>query len=70
MVTETEMTYDDDVDIRCLLSEDTHCQFRVKLNKNFGYDIPIKCPYRVILKTVFEQYLADQDRKRNKSEYE
>jgi hypothetical protein len=64
------MNDNDDLDIRCLLAESAHCPYRGQLKKNFDYDIPTKCPFRVILKTMFEQYLADQKRERDKGEYE
>jgi hypothetical protein len=64
------MNDSEELDIQCLLIEDSHCQYRVQLKKNFNYDIPTKCPYRVILKTMFEQYLADQKREQDKGEYE
>jgi hypothetical protein len=72
METKTGMTYDDDLDIRCLLygSEGLYCPHRGHLKKNFGWDIPKKCPIRVILKAMFEQHEADQKREQDKGEYE
>ena len=63
------MTLDQELEIRCLISDVAHCDYRVALKEMFGYDIPTKCPYRKVLTTAFNQYLADGELKKYKQEY-
>lgn len=63
------MTLEDELEIRCLVTDVAHCDYRVALKRYFEYDIPTECPYRKVLKTAFEQHLADEEYKKYKREY-
>ena len=64
------MELGDELNIRCLLSDLAHCDYRTILKEQFSYDIPTECPYRSVLKTMFEQYLADKKYREYKKEYD
>ena len=48
------MTFEDENEVRSLIVGPARCRYRAALKQVYGYDIPIGCPYRKILKATFE----------------
>ena len=63
------MILEEELEVRCLVSDVAHCDYRVARKKYFGYNGPTKCPHRPKLKREFEQYLADIEYAKYKKEH-
>jgi len=49
------MDLDQELEIRCLLSEIGSCPYRVALKVAFGYEISEKCPWQAVLKAALDK---------------
>jgi len=48
------MTSEEDLEVRCLISAQRHCEHRVALKEIFGWDIPTACPFRKLLQKIYQ----------------
>ena len=49
------MTGEQDLELRCLISADKHCEHRVALKEIFGWQIRTDCPFRKLLCVLYEK---------------
>ena len=50
----------DKMNIEKLLSDPSECEHRVMLREFFEYDIPLKCPYKSMLKAFYNNLLKKE----------
>ena len=50
----------DKMNIEKLLSNPSECEYRVMLREFFEYDVPLKCPYKSMLKAFYNNLLKKE----------
>ena len=63
------MEFEDENEIRSLISGPPQCVYRAVLKRVYGYDIPGNCPIRSILKAAFERDQGAEKTAKYKLEY-
>ena len=50
----------DKMKIEKMLSDPSECDYRVILREFFEYDVPLKCPYKSMLKAFYNDLLTKE----------
>jgi len=50
----------DKMNIEKMLSDPHECEYRVMLHEFFEYDVPLKCPYKSMLKAFYNKLLTKE----------
>ena len=64
----SELSFDDEQNIRCLLADRYPCDYRVYSLK-LGWVVNQQCPIRKIVRQEFEKLMKEREHAKNEKEY-